>query len=150
MRMVALASSTAPALDRSASLQLLVQVTLRGVTLGIIFMAIRNRLPKGRWGPAVTFAGILVAFMLAAALLSPWRAEFRQGPLWLGLVLFAIVVGVYGITTGWLAIRLDVLFARAGDGVPQTWVFGALAALGSIMGLLGLLYVAIKDLIGGS
>lgn len=87
---------TAPAFDRSASLQLLVQVTFRGVTLGIIFMAIRSRLPKWRWGPAGTFAGILAFFMLAAALLSTWRTEFRQGPLWLGLALFALVVGVYG------------------------------------------------------
>jgi hypothetical protein len=150
MRMVALASSTAPDFDRSASLQLLVQVTFRGVTLGIIFMAIRSRLRWRRWGPAVTFAGILVSFMLAAALLSPWRAEFRQGPLWLGLVLFALVVGVYGITTGWLALRLARLFARVGDGVPQRLMFGALAALGLVMGFLGLLSIAFKDLVAGS
>ena len=150
MRMVALTSSTAAAFDRSASLQLLVQVTFRGVTLGIIFMAIRSRLPQWRWGTAGTFAGILVLFMLAAVLLSPWRAEFRQGPLWLGLVFFALVVGAYGIPTGWLAVRLESLFARAGDGVLQRLMFGALAALGLVMGLLRLLSIALKDLIAGS
>ena len=150
MRIVALASSTPVAFDPSASQQLLAQVAYRGAAVGIVYVAIRRWLPRRRWGPEIGFGALLVVFMLAAALLTPWRGEFDQGPLLLGLALFALVVGSFGASTAWLTGVLERRFEQLGDGVPQTVVVGLIAVLGITMGLLGLVSIVVKDLVSGS
>jgi cytochrome bd-type quinol oxidase subunit 1 len=150
MRIVALASSMPVAFDPSASQQLLVQVAYRGATVGIAFVAIRRWLPRWRCGTEIGFGALLVVFMLAAALLTPWRGEFDQGPWLLGLALFALVVGSFGASTAWLTGVLERRFEQLGDGLPQTVVVSLIAALGITMGLLGFVSIAVKDLVSGS
>ncbi len=150
MRLVALASPTPPLFDRSASLQLLLQVAYRGVAVGIVFVAIRKWLPKWRWGMEFEFGALLIGLMLVAAL-SPWRAEFRQGPLLLGLALFALVIGFFGVATAWLSVQLERWWViHLGDGPVQTITVGLVAPLGLVAGLIGLLSIIVKDLISGS
>jgi hypothetical protein len=150
MRIVALASSTPVAFDPSASQQLLVQVAYRGAAVGIVFVAIRRWLPRWRWGTEIGFGALLVIFMLTAALLTPWRGEFDQGPWLLGLALFTLVVGSFGVSTAWLSGLFERRLERLGDGVAQTVVVGLVAVLGITMGLLGLVSILIKDLVSGS
>ena len=150
MRLVAIASPTPPLFDRAASSQLLVQVIFRGTGVGIVFVVIRRVLAKSRLGSDQGFGVLLVLFVVVSALFTPWRAEFRQGPLFLGLLLFAIVAGVFGYATAWLTARIEQWLASRGNGPVQVIVVGAVAALGSVAGILGLLSIAIKDLVSGS
>ena len=147
MRLVVLASPTPPLFDRAASLQLLQQVGYRGVAVGILFVAIRRWLPKWKMGVGVEFGGLLVIGTVAAALLSPWKSEFRQGPLLVGLVLFALLVLGFGIATAWMTAGLERGVARAGDGVVQSLAVSVVAVLGLMMSVLGWVSIIVKDLI---
>ena len=147
MRLVVLASPTPPLFDGSASLQRLQQVAYRGVAVGILFVVIRRWLPKWRIGVGVEFGGLLVAGTVAAALLSPWKSEFRQGPLLVGLTLFALLVGGFGIATTWMTARLERGVVRAGDGMVQFLAVGVVALLGLIAGLLGWVSIIFKDVV---
>ena len=149
MRLVALASERPPAFDIHASEQLLLQVAYRGIAIGIVFIAVRRFLPRagaGGW----QFGVLLLVVMLAAALLTPWRSEFQQGPLSVGLALFALVFFVFGWATSLLTIRLESALVRVGRGLFATCGLLLVSLLGMAAGLIGLLSILFKDLVAGS
>jgi hypothetical protein len=98
-------------------------------------------------GVGVEFGGLLVIGTVAAALLSPWKSEFRQGPLLVGLILFALLVLGYGIATAWMTAWLERGIVRAGDGIVQSLAVSVVAVLGLMMAVLGWVSIIVKDLI---
>ena len=149
MWLVALTSSSTPNFSAEATLQLLLQVTYRGIAVGILYVPFRERLPGPTPRRGVTFGIALLLVMLVFVFATNWGHEFSQQPILVGLLAFG---GVFFL----FALALEAAVASLNDILPPAsrnaiWLgsYLALAAAGLVTGVLGLLTIVAKDLFAG-
>lgn len=129
--------------------QMIVEVTYRGIGIGILYGLLRAKLPGPSTRRAVIFGAALVGIMLALVLATNWKTEFARTSIALSLTLFGALFFLYGLATEAVAVGFDVLMPKRLPlfiGLPLHILLTVPAV---VAGGLGLLVIVAKDLIGG-
>ena len=146
---VAVARGDTPSLHLDATMQMILEVTYRGIGVGVLYGLLRGLFAGSTRRRAVTFGAVLVLLMLGFALATNWRAEFSQSPLTVSIIAFAAVFFGYGVTVEGVLATLEKAIPAGRPSPLLASLYSSLAVPALIAGGLGLLIILIKDLIGG-
>jgi hypothetical protein len=80
---------------------------LGGIAGGLVYVAVRRWLPERAWVAGLLY-GVLIMGLARADPLDPDNTDFDiLRPVWLAIVLFAVLFPLFGVVLGALAERLD-------------------------------------------
>ena len=80
---------------------------LGGIAGGLVYVAVRRWLPERSWVAGLLY-GVLIMGLARADPLDPDNTDFDiLRPVWLAIVLFAVLFPLFGVVLGALAERLD-------------------------------------------
>jgi hypothetical protein len=80
---------------------------LGGIAGGLVYVAVRRWLPERAWVAGLLY-GVLIMGLARADPLDPDNTDFDiLRPVWLAIVLFAVLFPLFGVVLGALAARLD-------------------------------------------
>jgi len=136
MRGVALAANIPPSFSIGGTLAILVFGAILGIPFGLLFVAVRPRLPGSRWRGLIFGVVLVLVFVVPPFLLIRPEGELALLPPLTGLSLFAPLPIIYGVVTQAAAERLERKYQPA-DRRSVRAVWFALFGLALIVGLIG-------------
>jgi hypothetical protein len=146
---VAVARGDTPAVHAEPTTQMILEVTYRGIGIGILYGLSRGLFAGPTLRRAATFGAVLVLLMLVFAFATNWRTEFSESPLAVSLIAFGAVFFVYGVTAERVLATLEKVIETGRASPLSASLYSLLAVPALIAGGLGLLIILAKDLIGG-